>query len=189
MHNEKRFLPVSVSVGSDTVYENIKKTRKVKNGWFLLVFALYLLSTLLGAALVPGRLCLSHDIYLFYTTSNSVSILFEERCFFALFYLFCGFTLLKIPCCLLFVVSSGLHIGILARLSIQYQKPFTYALLALLFALTIIIDVFISVVPIYIKPFQVNALQINNTLLYILSFVLYLTVTFFISFLTTVVIK
>ena len=84
MNTEIALLPVP----ADTLVTDKTKTVKIPRKYktvFLVFFALYFISTLLGAALVPGRLDIEYASFALSIVGNGASLFCAERCFFALF--------------------------------------------------------------------------------------------------------
>ncbi len=189
MNADNYLLPVPVFSENNTAFENTKKTRKVNTGFFLFVFALYLLSTLLGSALVPGKLKLDSSSFLLSVTVNDATFLCAERCFFALFYLVCGFTFLRYPVSFLFTVFIGTYTGICIRLLVYGSGALSSVITALLLALQIIADVFCAALPLYFVPCDNNKLKLKPTLIYCSCFVAYVILSLLFSFLISLMLK
>lgn len=189
MNTENRLLPVPVYTKSGTVYENIKKTRKVNASFFMLVFALYLLSTLLGSALVPGKLKLEGSVFLLSVSQNGATFLCAERCFFAFFYLICGFTPLRFPTSLLVSVFSGIYTGICIRLLVYRSGALSSVVISFFLALQLLADVFCASSAFYAYPHKTVKRRFKNYLMYCTCIITYVFISLFLSFLITLMLK
>lgn len=185
MNAENCLLPVPVN-NNGTNTETVLNLRKVKRGGkiylFLLFFAIYLLSTLLGAALVPGRLKLDGTLFLLSVTGNGALFLCAERCFFALFYLILSFTFLRFPAAVSFMCVTGLYMGICIRLIIYTVSPLFSVLVSALFAVQIILDCLCVFAPYRIESVFDSERRAKYILTCIFCCVFYIVVTYFLSF-------
>lgn len=140
MNTEIALLPVP----ADTLVTDKTKTVKIPRKYktvFLVFFALYFISTLLGAALVPGRLDIEYASFALSIVGNGASLFCAERCFFALFLYFAGFSFLRYPVPLLFLMSEGVFTGIGIKLLMYKFGVFPSLAFAFLTACLVLLDV------------------------------------------------
>ncbi len=145
MDSNSSLLPVPVHSHFDASNQRIIKTvPKKQRRVFLFFFALYLFSTLLGAALVPGRMEIEPESFVLSFTEIGASFFCTERCFFALFMFFSCFSFLKYPFSLAFATWEGVFTGIVIRL-LMYLRGYIFTIaFALLTVCFIFSDIFIS---------------------------------------------
>ncbi len=188
MDNTNSLLPVPANA-QYTEENKFKVKRKMPKGSFVLLFGVYLVSTLLGVALVPGRLELDELSFSMSVAQNGASFLCVERCFFALFLVFFGFTALRIPFSFIFVLFNGVYSGICIRLLLYNGSPFVSFALSLLFSFQLICDVFLSYLP--FTPFSSfkHKRKYKNLTIYLSFFIVYFFVTYSLSSLIPLMLK
>lgn len=188
MAEKSCLLPVAI-LPPKTEEDVIKPERKIQKGVFAFFFAVYLVSTLLGAALVPGKMELDGISFALSIIGNGASFLCVERCFFAFFLLFAGFTVFRILFSLLFSVGIGIYTGICVRLLLYSMSALSSAALSLIFAFQILFDVFISVVCFYVLPYRNKSPSLKRVSLYVSCFIVYFLVTYSLSLLISLMLK
>lgn len=188
MVTENNLLPVPYSRQYSEETE-VKLKRKFKKDVFLFFFAVYLVSTLLGAALVPGKLELDGISFSLSITANGASFLCVERCFFALFLIFAGFTPFRFPVSFTFSLFSGTYTGICIRLLLYCGNPLVSAVLAFLFAAQMLSDVFVSVSCFYVLRDNRTKRHIKTASLFVCVCIVYILVTYSLSLLVFLMLK
>ena len=160
MDKQLSLLPVPADVSVSDKLNREKNSRKFKTVFFVF-FVLYFVSTLLGAALVPGRLNIESADYRLSVTEYGVSLFCAERCFFALFLFFSGFSFLRFPAPLAASVCRGMYTGISVKLLLYNCGFFSSLAFVFLTACLILLDVFVfSFCFSFIYPSKRNALSI-----------------------------
>ena len=142
MTTEVVLLPVPANNQIPDKQKRKKIPRKFKTIFFIF-FALYFISTLLGAALVPGRLDIESASFALSINENGASLLCAERCFFALFLFLAGFSFLHYPIPLLFLLCEGVFTGINIKLLMYKFGAFSSFSFAILTSCLILLDVFV----------------------------------------------
>ncbi len=181
MDNVGSLLPVPVSsyFGVEN-QNNIKTVPKKHRRVFLFFFALYLISTLLGAALVPGRLEIEPESFVLSLTELGAFCICTERCFFALFMFFGCFSFLRFPVSFTFVVYEGIFTGIVIRLILYSRSYLISFAAAFLLACLIVSDVLAST---FCACFDVRSLRAWLRVIFSVSFfALYILVSYFLSY-------
>lgn len=182
---------ILLPVPSDATYAEENKftpSRKTLKVLFSLFFAVYLVSTLLGAALVPGRLELDGISFSLSIAENGAFFLCAERCFFALFLLIFVFSPFRLPASLNFVLLVGVQSGVCIRLLLYNGNPFLSFLLALLISVQILFDVFLPLVSSSFQSFNFKRRYLRFFAL-VCSFIVYLFVTYLLSLLIYLMLK
>jgi hypothetical protein len=187
MENNNLQLPVPVALFTKNV-GMIKGVRKKYINVFVAFFALYLVSTLLGAALVPGRLELSGEFFARSASAYGAPFLSTERCFFALFLLFASLTVFGFPASACVCLFGGVYTGICCRLLIYKNGALDSVALAILFSVQIILDVALSLSP-FVGLSVVKGFTLKKLFAYISVFVLYAAFSLATSFFITLVIN
>ena len=187
MENNNLLLPVPV-VFFNKSFGTIKFVRKKYINVFVAFFAVYLVSTLLGAALVPGRLELSGELFARSATAYGALFLATERCFFALFLLFAALTVFGFPASACVCLLGGIYTGICCRLLMYTNGAFASVVLAILISVQIILDVALSLSP-FVGLGVVKDFAFRKLFAYISFFVLYVAFSLAISFFITLVIN
>lgn len=184
MNTEISLLPVPVNtpIPDKPKREKIPKKYKII---FLVFLAAYFISTLLGAALVPGRLDIESASFVLSITENGASLFCAERCFFALFLFFVGFSFLRYPVSLLFLICEGIITGIIIKLIMYQYSVFSSLVFAFLTSCLILLDIFIiSFCFSYVFPQRTRFFPIlYNALAYILYAVFSLLFSYLITLL------
>lgn len=182
MDNVNSLLPVPVSscFGIEN-QKNINTVPKKHRRVFLFFFALYLISTLLGAALVPGRLEIEPESFVLSFTELGAFCVCTERCFFALFMFFCCFSFLRFPVSFTFAVYEGVFTGIVIRLILYSRSYLVSFAAAFLLTCLIIADVLAST---FCACFDSRSLRAwRRVILSVSFFALYILVSYFLSYL------
>ncbi len=167
------------------------KTECFSNGGayvFLFLFALYLLSTLLGSAVVSGRLELNSATLALQITSGG-AFLCTERCFLALFSVIIGFTFLKFlfaPC---FALICGILTGVCVTVLLYGGSVGVSVLLAAFFSLQIIFDILFYWYIICSNPVKNGKITVRTFSFQFISLFVYSFVTYFLSLVIAFLLK
>ncbi len=182
MDKQLSLMPVPADVSVSDKLNREKISRKFKTVFFVF-FVLYFVSTLLGAALVPGRLDIDSVAFMQSISENGVSLFCAERCFFALFLFFSGFSFLRYPVSLLALTCAGVFTGICIKLLMYEYGFFCSLFLATFTACLVLMDIFaFSFCFYYVYPAKKNA---HSIILNVSVYIVYIALSFLFSYLIT----